>query len=172
MIAGKDKIILENLRKWKRNHYAKTSLDLFPQNLKQVTVDVAAKKVLTSVDLARAVEFPRFDMRLTGQKSRYLYVTQGVYGENASIIRADLQKHSTQKVRVGKTRTVAEPVFVPKTSTINEDRGWILAQGYDADKNESFLEIRDAQTLDFAARIWANGQHFPLGFHGNYYSSK
>jgi hypothetical protein len=32
------------------------------------------------------------------------------------------------------------------------------------------MEIRDAQTLDFAARIWANGQHFPLGFHGNFYS--
>ncbi len=171
MIAGKDKIILENLRKWKRDYFAKTGLDNFPQDLKQVTVDVAKKKVLSSVKLVRAVEFPRFDMRLTGQKSRYLYVTQGVYGENASIIRADLQKHSSQKVSVGKTRTVAEPVFVPKTSTINEDCGWILAQGYDADKNESFLEIRDAQTLDFAARVWANGQHFPLGFHGNFYSS-
>ncbi len=108
-------------------------------------------------------------MRLTGKKARYLYAADKLYGEDASIIRVDLQKHSIQKANVGKTRTVAEPVFVPKTSEINEDRGWILAQGYDADKNENFLEIRDAQSLDFAARIWAGGQYFPLGFHGNFY---
>ena len=80
-----------------------------------------------------------------------------------------MKTRKSQKIGVGKTRTIAEPVFVSKTKRIKEDRGWILAQGYDANKNENFLEIRDAQTLDFAARIWANGQHFPLGFHGNYY---
>jgi carotenoid cleavage dioxygenase-like enzyme len=168
MIASDDKQILEALRTWRDDKVPELPN---PPRLKQVTIDLGKKLVVSTKDLAEDVEFPRYDMRLTGKKSRYLYVAEKLYDRDASIIRVDLEKGTTQKAKMGKTRTVAEPVFVPKTKKINEDRGWILAQGYDADKNENFLEIRDAQTLDFAARVWANGQHFPLGFHGNYYSS-
>jgi carotenoid cleavage dioxygenase-like enzyme len=42
-------------------------------------------------------------------------------------------------------------------------------QGYDARRDENFLEVRDAGELDFVARVWT-AQHFPLGFHGNFYS--
>lgn len=164
-IAYTDEQIFEVLRNWREDKVP----EFKPPRLKQITVDLSKKLVVSSTDLAENIEFPRYDMRLTGKKARYLYAADKLYGEDASIIRVDLQKHSIQKANVGKTRTVAEPVFVPKTSEINEDRGWILAQGYDADKNENFLEIRDAQSLDFAARIWAGGQYFPLGFHGNFY---
>lgn len=170
MISSNDRKFLADLQQWKRNYYAVSSADNFPQTLKQVTVDVANKKVLSRVDLIEAVELPRYDLRLTGQKTRYLYVTEKVYGENAAIVRVDLQTRKLNKAASGKTRTFGEPVFVPKASAVNEERGWILAQGYDSDKNETFLEIRDAQTLEFATRIWANGQHFPLGFHGNFYA--
>ena len=91
--------------------------------------------------------------------------------ENAAIVRVDLQKKTSVKANAGKTRTFGEPVFVQRTSAVNEERGWIFAQGYDGDKNESFLEIRDAQTLEFESRIWAGGQCLPLGFHGNFYQS-
>lgn len=170
MISGTDKRVLEIIREWKKNFYMASNANNLPQNLKQVTVDVANRKVLSRIDLCENVEFPRYDMRLTGKKSRYLYVAKEVYGEDAAIVRVDLQTRKLQKVSNGKTRTFGEPVFVPKTSTINEERGWILAQGYDSDRNETFLEIRDAQTLEFKSRIWANGQHFPLGFHGNFYA--
>lgn len=158
--------LFEILRTWREDDTPKLAK---PPVLKQVTVDLGKKLVVSTNDLVKDVEFPRYDMRLTGKKARYLYVAEKLYDKDASIIRVDLEKRSVQKAGVGKSRTVAEPVFVPRTSKINEDRGWILAQGYDADKNENFLEIRDAQTLDFAARVWANGQHFPLGFHGNFY---
>lgn len=167
MISGNNKKLLNTLREWKKNQ--NTQANDLSQPLRQVTVDVANRKVLSRIDLHENVEFPRYDLRLTGQKSRYLYATERGYSENAAIVRVNLQTRKSQKVSNGKTRTFGEPVFVPKTSTINEERGWILAQGYDADKNETFLEIRDAQTLEFQARIWANGQHFPLGFHGNFY---
>lgn len=171
MISGGDGKFLETLRQWKRNYYAVSSASAFPQTLKQVTIDVANRKVLRRVDLTEAVELPRYDLRLTGQKARYLYVTEKVYGENAAIVRVDLHKKSLKKATAGKTRTFGESVFVPKTSVINEDRGFLLAQGYDSNKDGTFLEIRDAQTLEFQSRIWANGQHFPLGFHGNFYQS-
>jgi all-trans-8'-apo-beta-carotenal 15,15'-oxygenase len=138
--------------------------------LQQVTVDLANKTFIGATDLIADVEFPRYDMRLTGQKSRFLYATECGYAENAAIVRVDLKSGKSIKVNAGKNRTFGEPVFAPTTSAVNEERGFILAQGYDSDKNESFMEIRDAQTLGFAARIWANGQHFPLGFHGNFYA--
>ncbi len=170
-IWGKDGQLLKVLDNWKREQFSIEQFKKLTQpNLQQVTVDVANKKFVGAVDMANDVEFPRYDSRLTGQKSRYLFATENGYHENAAIVRVDLQSGKTLKANAGNTRTFGEPVFVPTTSTINEERGFILAQGYDAAKNESFLEIRDAQTLEFAARIWANKQHFPLGFHGNFYA--
>lgn len=168
MVSGNDKTLFETLREWKKNPYIQRNT--IPQVLRQITIDVANKKVLSRTDLHPEVEFPRYDMRLTGQKTRYLYATEAVFGENAAVIRVDLQTNKVKKVSGSKNRTLGEPVFVPKTEKIDEERGWILAQGYDADKNETFLEIKDAQTLEFKARIWANGQHFPIGFHGNFYA--
>ncbi|NNF01006.1 MAG: hypothetical protein HKN25_18460, partial [Pyrinomonadaceae bacterium] len=166
-IASNDKQLFEVLRNWRE--------DKIPEfrrpRLKQITVDLSKKLVVNSTDLAEDVEFPRYDMRLTGKKARYLYMADKLYDANASVVRVDLKTRSTQKTKGIKSRTVAEPVFVPKTESGDEDSGWILAQGYDSDKNENFLEIRDAQTLDIAARVWASGQHFPLGFHGNFYPS-
>jgi all-trans-8'-apo-beta-carotenal 15,15'-oxygenase len=170
-IWGKDGELLKVLNNWKREN---SSVELFKNltqpTLQQVTVNLANKTFVGATDLISDVEFPRYDMRLTGQKSRFLYATERGYQENAAIVRVDLKTGTTIKANAGKTRTYGEPVFAPTTSAINEERGFILAQGYDSDKNESFMEIRDAQTLDFAARIWANGQHFPLGFHGNFYA--
>jgi len=62
-------------------------------------------------------------------------------------------------------------VFVPHPGQTAEDRGWVLVQGYDARRDETFLEIRDAGTLGFEARVWT-GQHFPLGFHGNFHETR
>lgn len=165
-ITSQNNQFIEVLRNWRTDQIP----ELKPNNLRQITVDLSKRQVVSSNELAQNVEFPRYDFRLTGHKARYLYVAENLYGENAGIVRIDLDKKTSKKVSNGKTRTIAEPVFVPKTSNINEDRGWILAQGYDAVKNENFLEIRDAQTLEFQSRIWAAGQHFPLGFHGNFYA--
>lgn len=171
MISGSNKAILEWIRRWRRNEFVQPDSTYLTQNLKQVTVDLSKQKLLSRVDLADSVEFPRYDLRLTGQKARFLYSTAMVNCENAAIIRTDLRTRKLQKVAAGKSRTVGESVFTQKSSSGNEEHGWILTQGYDSDKNESFLEIRDAQTLEFQSRIWANGQHFPLGFHGNFYQS-
>ncbi len=170
-IWGKDGELLNVLKTWKREDSTDEMFKkLTPPTLQQVTVDLTNKTFVGATDLIADVEFPRYDMRLTSQKSRFLYATERGYAENAAIVRVDLKSGKSIKVNAGKSRTFGEPVFAPITSAINEERGLILAQGYDSDKNESFMEIRDAQTLDFAARIWATGQHFPLGFHGNFYA--
>ena len=164
MIASTDGRILEVLRNWREDKIP----DFQPPVLKQATVDLAKRSFGKPVDLAENVEFPRYDMRLTGKKNRYMYVADKLYDENAAVVKVDLRKHTSVNRAVGKGRTLAEPVFVPRRADSPEDDGFILTLGYDARRNENFLEILNAENLDFAARVWAAGQHFPLGFHGNF----
>jgi all-trans-8'-apo-beta-carotenal 15,15'-oxygenase len=165
MVAYDDPRFFDFLRSWRNDPVP----SFRPAAVKQVIVDLDKRTLVSSTDLYEGAELPRYDMRFTGKPARYLYVTDSLYEANAAVIRLDLKNNASQKVAAGPRRTIAEPVFVPKPSARDdEDRGWILVQGYDADKNENFLEIRDAQTLEFQARVWAAGQHFPLGFHGNF----
>lgn len=173
VITTQNKKLIEVIQSWKKNEFAKDANQISSWGiLKRITVDLKSRKMVADDKYAEKVEFPRYDMRLTAQESRYLFATENGYEANANLTRIDLKKSTSIRAAAGKMRTYGEPVFVPKTETVDEERGWILVQGYDGDKNETFLEIRDAQTLGFKSRIWAAGQHFPLGFHGNFYESK
>ena len=48
-----------------------------------------------------------------------------------------------------------------------EDDGWLLVLAYDGRRDRTFVEVRDAGTLDVAARVFAP-THLPLGFHGSF----
>lgn len=172
VISSNNASVLEKLRVWKKDPF-KAGADSLQtwETLRRVTVDLKTKSLASVEDFADNVEFPRYDARLTAGRSRYLYTTENGYGANAAIARVDFEKNSVKKAAAGKTRTFGEPVFVPNTAAAGEERGWLLTQGYDGGRNESFMEIRDASTLEFESRVWANGQHFPLGFHGNFYAS-
>jgi carotenoid cleavage dioxygenase-like enzyme len=84
-------------------------------------------------------------------------------------VRHDLLTGREQRVRSGRNRTLEEVVFVPHPGKTEETDGRLLGQGYDATADQTFLEIRDAETLELEARVWT-GEHLPLGFHGNFYS--
>lgn len=143
-----------------------------PNKVTRFTIDLASGKIESRTDLATDHEFPRYDSRITGKDARYLYTTaidSSHTLEHSAIMRHDLLQNATKTVEAGKNRIFGEPVFVPRSGKTAEDDGWILAQGYDAPRNETFLEIRDAGTMDFAARVWT-GNYIPLGFHGNFYT--
>lgn len=121
------------------------------------------------------VEFPRYDLRRTGDAARVLYtvafddISDTFAG--SGVVRRDLATNRTIKTPAGKGRMFGEPVFTPHPSSTDEAKGWILVQGYDGARDENFLEIHDAATLDVEARIWT-GIHFPLGFHGNFVAAR
>lgn len=157
--------IYDFLRKWR----ADDQPEFIRPHVKQTVVDLNSKTYSPVESIHEGAEFPRYDMRLTGKPSKFLYVTDKLYDEEAAVVRINTVKKTSTSFSIGKGRTLAEPVFVPNNSgKVDEDNGWLLVQGYDAGKNENFLEIRDAKTLGFQARVWAAGQHFPLGFHGNF----
>ncbi|MEM6704021.1 MAG: carotenoid oxygenase family protein [Acidobacteriota bacterium] len=141
------------------------------QQLTRLEIDLAQGKLLSRNVFAEDQEFPRYDIRDTGRDARYLYTMGSGIEEDplasTFLARHDLHAGTTARVDAEPGRALGETVFVPRSQ--RADDGWLLLQGYDARRDENYLEIRDAETLDFASRAWT-GQHFPLGFHGNFVS--
>ncbi len=141
--------------------------------LTRLVIDLASGKLDSRNEVADAQEFPHFDIRQSGTDVRYLYTLDNSDGDPflyGTLVRHDLHRATAKRIPAGKGRAFGEPIFVPHPGQASEERGWLLLQGYDGGRDENFLEIRDAGTLDIEARVWA-GQHFPLGFHGNFSSS-
>jgi len=166
-LLSADASVLDLLYSFGKDQLPKTS----PNKLVRLVLDPVKGAVESRTELGGGEEFPRFDQRLAGQDARYLYTAETNRGEDSfafsTLIRHDLHHNTGRRVDAGKTRAIGEPVFIPKAGKVGEDQGWLLIQGYDGPRDENFLEIRDAATLDLAARIWT-GIHFPLGFHGNF----
>jgi all-trans-8'-apo-beta-carotenal 15,15'-oxygenase len=86
-----------------------------------------------------------------------------------ALFRHDLPAGRSDQVNAEAGHAMEEAVFVPRPGSVAEADGWLLHQGYSAPRNETFLDIRDAASLERAARVWTD-RHFPLGLHGNFYS--
>lgn len=141
-----------------------------PNKITRFTIDLTEGKIKSRAEFGTDHEYPRYDPRATGKDARYLYTAASEnrdFLESGAVTRHDLRTGASKSVEAGRGRIFGEPVFVPKQT--GEERGWILAQGYDAARNETFIEIRDAATMDFAARVWTQ-IYIPLGFHGNFYA--
>jgi carotenoid cleavage dioxygenase-like enzyme len=144
-----------------------------PNHLTRLEIDLTKGELSSRTELEAEVEFPRFDERLGGKEARFLYTGgfEGKYSDTTAIVKHDLQRRTAKKLQPAKGRTYAESVFVPQPGKTGEDQGWLLTLGYDGGKDQTFLEITDAGTMDFQARVWTS-IHYPLGFHGNFYASK
>src|SRR5262245_18118898 len=166
-LLSADGSIMDTLYSWSKDQIPAFS----PINFTRLTLDPVTAKVESRTVIATNQEFPRFDSRLTGQNARFLYVLEnasaGDFFVFNTLVRHDLHRNTTRRIEAEKGRALGEPVFVPHPGQTSEDRGWILMQGYDGSRDENYLEIRDAGTMDFFARVWT-GIHFPLGFHGNF----
>jgi all-trans-8'-apo-beta-carotenal 15,15'-oxygenase len=162
-----DDTILQTLYAWSKDQLPQPA----PARLTRLVLDPLTGKVESRTGLATGPEFPRFDIRRSGEDARYLYTLESDlrddWGAFNTLNRYDLSQGTSRRVEAGKGHVLGEAVFVPHPGLDREDRGWLLMQGYDAGRDENYLEIRDAESLDMEARIWT-GQHFPLGFHGNF----
>ena len=114
-------------------------------------------------------EFPQWDWRLTGSRSRYIYTvgicqneTPGFYN---SLQRIDHELGDTKVYDPGAGRYPSEPIFVPRSPDSDEADGYILTVIYDAGTEKSELMILDAESMaDEIASVKLN-HHIPHGFH-------
>jgi all-trans-8'-apo-beta-carotenal 15,15'-oxygenase len=164
-LLSPDDSILRRLAAWSETNQPKFQ----PPQLTRLSLDLKQKLVTERSVFAEGQEFPRFDTRLSGKPARHLYTLES--RDNFSlqaIVRHDFATKTTQRVGAGEGHAFEEAVFVPRYEKSGEDEGWLLHQGYSAVRNETYLDIRDSATLERTARVWT-GQHFPIGFHGNFY---
>ncbi|MEM7198925.1 MAG: carotenoid oxygenase family protein [Planctomycetota bacterium] len=142
-----------------------------PVQATRLTIDLAKGELASRDVFAEQEEFPRFDERHTGTEARYLYAAGQPPKDDGmafqALVRHDRREGTDEARRVAAHQTVAEPVFVPRNADAAEGDGWLLQLGYDGRRDQTFLDVVDAGTLDRAARVWT-GTHIPLGFHGTF----
>lgn len=169
-LLSSDASVLDLLYSFGKDKLPKTS----PNKLVRLVLDPSKGIAESRTELGEGQELPRFDARLGGQDARYLYTLGTDRSEDSlaftALIRHDLHRSTSKRIETEKGRAIGEAVFVSHPGKNSEERGWLLIQGYDANRDQNFLEIRDAATLELAARVWT-GIHFPLGFHGNFSTS-
>ena len=138
--------------------------------LARVRLDPRAGRLVRRDRLDEWLEFPRFDERRASEDVRFLYSAgehrQDPLGHDR-LNAFDLHRGKKRVVTFETHQTIEESVHVPKAGGARSEAGWLLTQGYDGRKNENFLDVRDALSLERVARIWL-GTHLPLGFHGNF----
>jgi all-trans-8'-apo-beta-carotenal 15,15'-oxygenase len=117
-------------------------------------------------------EFPQWDMRKTGSKSRFVYTvgicqneTPGFYN---ALQRTDLETGDVTVYDCGAGRYTSEPIFVPSSPDSDESDGYVLCVIYDASTELSELMILDAATLADEIAVVPLKNHIPHGFHCGY----
>jgi carotenoid cleavage dioxygenase-like enzyme len=140
-----------------------------PTQLTRLSLDLTRRQVTGRTVLGEGLEYPRFDSRMSGEAARHLYTLADEQDfAMRALVRYDFDTGTTLRVEARQGHALEEAVFVPRPGKIAEGDGWLLHQGYSADRDETYLDIRDASTLELAARVWT-GQHLPIGLHGNFY---
>lgn len=126
------------------------------------------EKILPGHD---SVEFPQWDWRLTGVKSRYIYAaavlpnaTPGFFN---GVQRLDHEKGEYLLHDFGAGRFTSELIFVPRTKTAAEEDGFLVAALYNAVTACSEMVVLDALTLAELA-VAPLRHHIPFGFHCGY----
>lgn len=136
-----------------------------------LNLDTSTYHAITIKDTL-AAEFPQWDLRFSGQKTRYSYhVATYDRGYQGSVFFNSFQKidHETQAVTthtLAKGQFLSEVVFMPTGE--QEAEGYLCAVVYHADAHLSSVVIFEAHdTLAEIARIPLKN-HVPFGFHGGY----
>lgn len=126
---------------------------------------------LTSIT---GMEFPtiRYD-DLNGKPYQYAY---GVWMTSSSaayydaLVKVDVQTGAYQSWHV-ENHYPGEPIFVPNPEGSSEDDdGVVVTNVLDATKNQTYLVVLNAQTMQQVARAGPTPHVIPHGYHGRYFN--
>jgi beta,beta-carotene 9',10'-dioxygenase len=143
--------------------------------LRRYRIDLREKKVKEHHKIAEAcLELPRMDYERLNTKNNYgfvygvsLHPTQQTGFYNA------LVKINTRNGDAKYWYSVGcypgEPMFLPKPGSRNDEDGILLSAVLDTEKENSFLLILDAKTMQETARATV-AMPILYGFHGDYFS--
>jgi all-trans-8'-apo-beta-carotenal 15,15'-oxygenase len=121
---------------------------------------------------ALAGDFPMWDMRKTGLKTRYSYLACFVengtpYSFNA-LQKVDLESGQGQVYDFGPGRFTSEAQFIPRHPEAAEDDGWLVSVVFNANTGSCEVVLLDAVSMDKEVATASLRNHIPYGFHGFY----
>lgn len=119
-------------------------------------------------------DFPMWDMRKTGFKTRYSYLASFVEnGTPYSFNAVQKVDNDTGEVKVfdfGAGRFTSEVQFIPLHEGADEDEGVLASVVYNAHTGNSELVLVDARDMTEEVASAPLQHHIPYGFHGFYTS--
>lgn len=138
--------------------------------LVRIDISLEGRTLIDKVLSYSDIELPKINYAYNGKKYNILHAAANKNEGNFldSLMRRNLEKekeiwwHEQNKYP-------GEPVFVPSPQATREDDGLILSVVLDAEKENSFLLILDAETYKEVARAKLP-HHIPFGFHGNFFN--
>jgi carotenoid cleavage dioxygenase len=154
------------------SEFPDVSFNSSPGLMTRWTIDLSNGKVTEETLDDRNCDFPRLDPRLEGQHNRFGYSTEFADGAGLAmktLIKYDLDARKTEIHDFGDGVSPGEGVFAPASPDSGEDEGFILVMTRDEGRQQSELQILDAQNFagDPVARVQIP-QRVPVGFHGNW----
>jgi all-trans-8'-apo-beta-carotenal 15,15'-oxygenase len=122
-------------------------------------------------------EFPRFDPRRTGLRSRHLLMLgrdakapEGAFGLN-TVQWFDRERGHVTRFSYGERAFAEEHVFVPRAGGA-EGEGWVLGTALDWQAQRTMMSVFDAQALDAGPIATARLPYMlPMGLHGQFVSA-
>ncbi len=113
-------------------------------------------------------ELPAIDPALNGKPYRYCWAVAGDPGADHKlldgIVKYDVQAPETKFVSLTPDLP-GEPLFIPHPDRRAEDHGWVAYIKFEVATTATFLEVRDAASLELVAKLRLP-HNIPPGFHG------
>jgi beta,beta-carotene 9',10'-dioxygenase len=116
------------------------------------------------------IELPRINyIRHNMKDYKFMYATGNfsVHDFSNRLVKVNV-KNKDSAIWSEKGCHPGEPVFVPRTGSVQEDDGVVLSVVLNSHKGNSFLLILNAESFEEIARAEVP-HHIPFGFHGQYY---
>lgn len=151
---------LELLQAW--------SQDLLPAGppswITRFEVDLVGRKILsrTKISDGAPTDFPALDPRQLGKKVSHYYTLEAEIGSKDPLAFKSLVCWNANTGTTVRVKAEAQQIF---GEMVVGD--WILHLGYDGQRDQTFLDVRQPLTLKLVARVWL-GRYLPLGFHGSF----
>ena len=146
-----------------------------PGTLRRFTIDLSARRARLETIAEGHFEFPMAHPGRVGRKHRYAYVAAGEIAEGwiqQGVARIDTGTGARRAFSFGAGFYVGEPVFAPDPAAAAdsedaEDRGWLLCEVLDGQREETFIAVFDAAHVEDGplARLRLR-HHLPMSFHG------
>jgi all-trans-8'-apo-beta-carotenal 15,15'-oxygenase len=144
-----------------------------PGETSLVTLDPATGRI-SETTIQGAVEFPRIDPRVVGERYRHLYLAVNSSGCSRrtgydAVRRLDVESGKVDQFHYGEGIMVEEHVFVPDRTSAREGAGWLLGTALDITRSLTVVSVLDAMDVGAGpiARAWLP-YALPLGLHGNF----